>query len=124
MCLTIISGKDHKTPYNNKKIRWKYVFRGLAKKGEYTAPHAGMEYAAKGIWMHATDAFRDTFHGDPRYDIGFHVLITRESARQCSGSGLYTCGNERVVKVEVDGFIASGMFGGHKTETWKRMRLI
>lgn len=122
MCLSIVPFKDHKTPYNNKKIRWKYAFRGLQSvKGKYTAPHAGMEYAPKGVWMKATDDF---FYGDRRYDIGFHVLISRESARKCAYSGLYTCGNECVIKVEVDGFIASGMFGGHRTETWKRMRLL
>lgn len=124
MCLTLVSSKDHKTPYNKKKIRWKYVFRSQTVKGKYTAPHAGITYLPKGEWMVANDDQRDTFYGDPRYDIGFHVLLTRKAARQCAGSGLYTSGNERVIKVEVDGFIASGVFGAHKSETWKRMRIL
>ena len=122
MCLTITPRRDHTVPYNNRKIRWKYALCNLQTK-ERTAPHAGMVYAPKGKWMVATNDFCNILYGNPSYNVGFHVLITRQSARDCSFN-ICGVGAERVIKVEVDGFIAAGMFGGHKTETWKRMRIL
>lgn len=117
MCLSLRA--EHTTPYNNKKFRWKYA-ECYERTGRLSAPYAGRKYAPTGEWMTATKSRQYVTYS--RNDIGFHVFITKTDAeRERNNRGLFHC---RVIKVEVEDFIASGYFSHRKTETWKKMRVV
>jgi hypothetical protein len=123
MCLHLRT--NHDIPYTNTKTRWKVVNVRTNKLGRkcYSGPYTEKRYSKAGVWMKAT---RDpSYSGTNPADIGFHVFVLKRAALDRARM-FFTDGkvSGRVIKVEVDGFNASGTFGGAKTETWKKMRLI
>ena len=121
MCLDL--RKDCGVPYNGSKIRWKIASVRVNKLGRtcYRGPYTNKEYSRPGVWMNAT---RDYSYDTPSpTDIGFHVFTSRRAARLTKQRFVSNEGI-KVVKVEVDGFIASGEFRYEQSETWKKMRIL
>lgn len=119
MCLTLREEWDE--PYNKSKFRWKVVISRIYSsrcQPVYYGPYTGKLYSKPGVWMKAT--YNTSYIKQP-HDIGFHVFVTKKSAltmRRIIG------GSSKVVKVEVDGFNASGKYGIENSETWKNMRIV
>lgn len=116
MCLDL----RHKSfePYNQSKFRWKIVAKFKDEKyHEDYQLYRGNRYNPRGQWNEAqgNESNRETF--------GFHVYVTRKDARSEADS-MRKCGILRVVKVEVEGFLASGHFDGIRAETWRRMKIL
>jgi hypothetical protein len=115
MCLRLRTENSNK-PYNESKIRWKVAERA---NGNLVAPYAYTIYD-KTQWMVAknnSDKFWDFFR---HTDIGFHVFVTRKDARNFRTA----LNSGTVIRVEVDGLVASGYFGDRRSETWNRMRIL
>lgn len=119
MCLKLREKCDE--PYNKSKFRWKVVSSRIYSsrcQPVYYGPYTGKQYSKPGVWMKAT--CNASYIKQP-HDIGFHVFVTKKSALalcRINGEGV------EAVKVEVDGFVASGKFGIEKSETWKKMRIV
>lgn len=118
MCLTLRE-KDSDKPYDDSDIRWKTIrmveqkFYSMFGSNLTMYEDIGKENIAKDYTRH----FMET----REWDIGFHVFVERETARN------YTCRDSLYVKVKVEGFIASGYENpciGLKTETWKKMTIL
>ena len=107
MCLELRA--DYDMPFNDGRLRWKSMVGdpdiGLLK-SEYYA-----QRWVVGVWY---DAVNNDSRSAEKHDIGFHVLLEPES----SVYGLHR------VQVEVEGFVASGTWGGMSCETWKRARVV
>jgi hypothetical protein len=129
MCLTLRSANSDK-PYNSKKVRWKIVLK--YKNGYFYRPaFAIAEKYELNKWMVANH--NNTFGSkSDLHDIGFHVFVTREDAREFKDKYLFTTQSSYpIMRVEVDEFIASGRFNvtfsvspGVRSETWKKMRIV
>lgn len=121
MCLNFRDRSN--IPYNNKKIRWKVVVSDTNKRGQerLIGPYTYKKYAKRGVWMKAV---ADKGYEPTRHNTGFHVYVSRKAARQTREEKTCTGSKYEVVKVEVEGFVASGHFYKHESETWKRMRIL
>jgi hypothetical protein len=115
MCLEPRKENSDK-PYNESKFRWKIASRYIDK---LISSYRGYIYK-NNQWMIAK--------GNPNgslssRDIGFHVFITRDDARNYkkSRSWMDEC---VVIKVEVREFNTSGHFKGYRSETWKKMKVL
>ena len=124
MCLHLRD--KHEVPYNKNKTRWKVVKSRVNKAGRecYRGPYTNVQYSKVGVWMRST---RDYSYYQPNpTDIGFHVFVTKRAAEDRAKCFYDDAGkaNGKVVKVEVDGFVASGTYGINRSETWQRMKIL
>ncbi len=110
MCLEL--RQNSTTPYNAHRIRWKVAIRW--RNGQLESPYKGRRYSRKGEWMRA----RTT--GLPTESAGFHVFVSRNSAIEFEGAFRA----DTILRVEVRGFLRSGMFSGQRCETWREMRIL
>jgi hypothetical protein len=122
MCLTLRHALGD-VPYNKTKFRWKFMVYNK-KTNKLTAPYVGGRYAyPEKKWMRATH--NSTFDFKPDlHDVGFHVFVTKRDAQARLNKSRFSDYGGILVKVEVDEFIASGTFGGRRSETWKKMRVV
>lgn len=115
MCLEL--RRESNKPYNKSKFRWKVIekFRHENYHADYQV-YQGSQYNPRGQWNEAL--------GDPeaREFFGFHVFVTKKDAR--AERRFLKAFHTAVVKVQVDGFLASGIFDGRRSETWRRMKIL
>lgn len=114
MCLRLRERRSN-SPYNKSNIRWKCV---AIINGCPVSAYRGKKYKKKN-WNYAE---LGTYGHIPYYSEsshGFHVLLNKKDAETLSGE----LGAEPR-KIEVVGFLKSGMFGSMKSETWMAFRFI
>jgi len=120
MCLTL-RDKNYE-PYNESKIRWKAVRRGLNQK--YIALYESYEYHKKkwNITYGKNDFDRV---GESECQHGFHVFVTRKAARELAEHGRRIFQEHWFVKkIIVREFLASGTFKDNPSETWKQFKFV
>ena len=118
MCIEL--RKENDKPYNNSKIRYKWLRRN----GDaYYSPYVTTQRWPMGEWCIAQPALFQLYHEvsrDPK-DHGFHVYPSLERVWGVN-AGFRVLG-----EFEVDGFMASGFDNGGEgaqTETWRKAKLL
>ncbi len=135
MCLNL--RKDFKSPYNNDNIRWKIALINPCQAPDLPLKQLVSYYRGYmydlGKWIKAFNqqdikeynkelcepahAFQDW-----RRMFGYHVFLTKIGARRRLSRPHHY--QSVLMKVEVKGFVASGMFNKVKSETYRYMRVV
>ena len=126
MCLDLRT-IDHDKPYDDKKIRYKWLRRH--EDGTLTSIFVTAQAWAERVWNEAKPMLHP-FDGNHSIsaldkDHGFHVYVHAEQAE--AQFFLYRCYDSVLVAVEVEGFIASGSTpydSNLKSETWRKAKII
>jgi len=118
MCLN--TDNIDQVPYNKSRTRWK-VLMTVSTTHLLESPVVDM------FWT-----IGKTYYAEckERYayieDVGFHVMITRDEARELAAHWNEVDSTRRhvVVKIEVSDFVAAGMFCDWRTETWTTCKVV